>query len=419
MTRQAAGASLRRKNKERGELAADVAVVGGGLNGLSLAAALGSAGVATIVIDQEDPKTAIGAAFDGRAFAIAFSSMRLLKACGVWRHLEASQPILDIRVSDGDSLLFLHYDHRDVGPEPMGQMVESRHLRLALYARLAELDAVRLLAPARLAAADWRGERAKLRLADGTLIKAELCVAADGARSKLREQAAIGSIGWSYHQAGIVCTVAHELAHQGVAHERFLPAGPFAILPLTGNRSSLVWTESATFAPKLLQLPEDEFLAELRQRFGEHLGALALTGPRWSYPLSLHLAERYSDGRLVLVGDAAHVIHPIAGQGLNLGLRDVAALAEIVVDAKRLGLDCADPLALSRYQRWRRLDCLMLAAVTDSLNRLFSNGLAPVKLMRDLGLGLVNEFPPLKRFFMRHAMGVVGDLPKLLKGQPL
>ncbi len=243
--------------------------------------------------------------------------------------------------------------------------------------------------------------------------------ACDGRNSPLRRAAGIRTIEWNYPQVSIVCTVSHEAPHRGVAVEHFLPAGPFAILPMTGHRSSIVWTERADLAPRLMALDDAGFTRELARRFGDFLGALEVVGPRWSYPLSLMHAERYSAPRLALVGDAAHVIHPIAGQGLNLGIRDIAALAELVVDARRLGLDIANPDALERYERWRRFDNVMLAAVTDGLNRLFSNALPPVKLARDLGLAAVDRLPPLKRFLMRHAMGVVGDLPRLVRGEPL
>jgi len=235
----------------------------------------------------------------------------------------------------------------------------------------------------------------------------------------LRRAAGIGTVEWRYRQTGIVTTVRHEHPHLGIAVEHFLPAGPFAILPMTGNRSSIVWTEDADLAPHLLALPDAEFAAELGTRFGDFLGAVEPVGPRWSYPLALMQAERYAGRRLALVGEAAHVIHPIAGQGLNIGIRDIAALAEIVIDARRLGLDIGEPSLLERYERWRRTDALSLAAVTDGLNRLFSNMVAPVKLARDVGLAMVNGLPPLKRLLMQHAMGLLGDRPRLAKGEPL
>ncbi|HKX08979.1 MAG TPA: FAD-dependent monooxygenase, partial [Stellaceae bacterium] len=257
------------------------------------------------------------------------------------------------------------------------------------------------------------------RLAGGHAIRARLVAAADGKSSPLRQAAGIRTIEWTYPQTGIVTTVQHEAPHRGVAIEHFLPAGPFAILPLTGNRSSLVWTERAELAPRILAMGEADFTAELSRRFGDFRGAVEPVGPRWSYPLMFMHAENYAAERLALVGDAAHVIHPIAGQGLNLGLRDVAALAEVLIDARRLGLDIGDGEALRRYERWRRLDNWMLAAVTDSLNRLFSNAIPPAKLARDMGLAAVNQMPGLKRLFMRHAMGTVGAQPRLARGEPL
>ena len=398
---------------------AEVLIVGGGLVGLGLAAALGSAGLACAVIDTEDPASAVDAAFDGRVSAIALATWRMLEATGVRRHLAEAQPILDIRVSDGDSLLFMHYDHDEIGADALGYMVENRVTRTALYARLAELETVRLIAPARVARVRREGAFAQAELDDGRTIGARLCVAADGRASPLGKAAGIRRVGWRYPQVGIVCTVHHERPHHGIAQEHFLPAGPFAILPMTGNRSSLVWTEREALASAIVSLGEADFTAEMTRRFGDYLGNLEVVGPRWSYPLALHLAERYVDHRLALVGDAAHGIHPISGQGLNLGLRDVAALAEVVVDAARLGLDVGDAPALARYQRWRRFDALVLAAVTDSLNRLFSNDIAPVRLARDLGLAALNRVGPLKRFFIRHAAGTIGDLPRLLEGRAL
>jgi 2-octaprenyl-6-methoxyphenol hydroxylase len=405
--------------REPGPRQVDVIIAGGGLNGLTLAIALGGAGLDVAVIDREDPARAVAATFDGRASAIAAASVRLLRATGIWAHVEESQPILDIRVSDGDSPLFVHYDHAEVGAEAFGHMLENRLLRRAQQARLAELPNVTLLAPATIARLDRGPARVTATLADGTVLTAPLAVAAEGRRSPLRDAAGIGLSHADYHQDGIVCTVEHELPHQGVAQERFLPAGPFAILPLPGNRSSLVWTERRDSAAALMKLDQAAFDAELARRFGTHLGAVRSTGPRWSYPLTLQLADRYTAERLVLVGDTAHGIHPIAGQGLNLGLRDVATLAELLADGARLGLDLGGGDLLERYARWRRFDTVVLAGVTDVLNRLFSNDVPPLRWLRDAGLGVVNQIAPLKRVFMRHAMGDLGDLPRLLKGEAL
>jgi len=403
-----------------GRESVELAVVGGGLVGLALGIACAEAGLETAVIDREDPGATVAESFDGRASAIAYGSGRMLEALGIWRHVgEEAAPILEIRVADRGAPLFLHYDHRDVGDHPLGWIVENRVLRRALLARVAALPRLRHLAPASVRSVERSAAGARAHLADGRAIRARLVAAADGKASPLRESAGIRTTRWSYPQTGIVATVGHERAHEGVAIEHFLPAGPFAILPLTGNRSSLVWTERAALAPRLMALAAEPFAAELRRRFGDFLGEVAPVGPRWSYPLAFLHAERVHDERLVLVGDAAHLIHPIAGQGLNLGLRDVAALAQVLVDRRRLGLDIGEAAGLAEYARWRSLDVLALSAVTDGLNRLFSNAVPPVQLARDLGLAAVNEMPPLKRLFMRHAMGVVGDLPRLVRGEAL
>ncbi|HJN04366.1 MAG TPA: UbiH/UbiF/VisC/COQ6 family ubiquinone biosynthesis hydroxylase [Alphaproteobacteria bacterium] len=399
---------------------ADVAVIGGGLVGMAFAAAVARAGLRTVVIERGDPAEFVAAPYDGRASAIAFASQRLLDAAGLWHAMAAhAEPIVEIRVSDGASPLFLHYDHADLGEGALGYMVENRHTREALYARARRLPDLLLLTGATVETVDPGEGQASVRLADGRRIDAALLVGADGVRSRTREGAGIKTYGWTYHQTGIVCTVHHQRPHNGVAHEHFLPAGPFAILPLKGNRSSLVWTEREDLAPGMMALDDDAFLAEVAARFGDFLGTLKLEGPRWSYPLGLQHAERYTAPRLALIGDAAHGIHPIAGQGLNLGLRDVAALAEVLVDARRLGLDIGGAQVLSRYERWRRVDTMLMLSVTDALNRLFSNDIAPVQLARDLGLAAVNKLPSLKRFFMAHARGTVGSLPRLLRGLPL
>jgi 2-octaprenyl-6-methoxyphenol hydroxylase len=342
----------------------------------------------------------------------------------MWRQVsKVAQPILDIVVSDGTirggaSPLFLHFDHREVGV-PLGQLIENRHLRMAQQAVVPQFAGMRLLAPASVKRVTFHSGRAEAEISTGEVIEASLCVAADGRDSPLREQAGIKTIGWSYPQHGIVTTVEHERPHEGIAQEYFLPSGPFAILPMVGNRSSLVWTEREDLAPQMMKLDPPRFAAEVRARFTDYLGDVAPVGPRWSYPLSLHLARSYIAPRLVLAGDAAHGIHPIAGQGLNLGLRDAAALAEILVDAMRLGLDIGALHILERYERWRRFDNVVLAASTDGLNWLFSNDIAPVRAARDIGLSITDKIPPLRRFFMRHAGGDVGELPRLLKGEAL
>ena len=419
------------------DLAADVAIVGGGMVGMTLAAALGSAGLPVAIVDAEAPAAMTAAAFDGRSSAIAFGSQQVLAGIGAWATMAAeAQSILDIRVSDGRatgsvSRLFLHYDHRDLAPggggrknaPPFGFIVENRVTRQALLQRLAELPGVIHVAPSRAASVERRADAVAVVLDDGRKVSARLVVAADGRNSPVRAAAGIRTTEWTYEQTGIVCTVAHEKPHGGVAHEHFLPAGPFAMLPMVDDdgvhRSSIVWTERRDLAPAMMALDDAAFAAEIERRFGPSLGRLRPIGGRFAYPLTLVHAERYVGHRLALLGDAAHAIHPIAGQGLNLGLRDVAVLAETIVDAQRLGLDIGDGLVLERYQRWRRFDNLVLMAVTDGMNRLFSNDIAPVRLARDLGMAAVNRLPPLKRLFMRHAMGLIGDLPRLVRGEAL
>jgi len=400
----------------------DILIVGGGLAGLPLALACAQGGLTVTVVDVLDPATATDAKFDGRVSAIAFASCRMFDRLGVTKHLQGQmQPINDIMVSDGRvregaSPFFLHFDHKEIGDEPLGHLIENRHTRIALQKAVADEPRIRLIAPESVAHIDY-GSQVTATLGNGDKVAARLCFAADGRGSRTRQAAGIKTVGWDYGQTGIVCTVEHELPHEGVAQEYFLPGGPFAILPMVGSRSSLVWTEKTAEAKAILALDDDAFAEEMRVRFGDYLGACAPTGPRWSYPLTLQLARDYVRPRLALVADAAHGIHPIAGQGLNLGLRDVAAAAEVVVDAARLGLDIGSIDVLERYQRWRRFDNVALSLLMDGLNRLFSNDIGPVRLARDLGLGIVGQIPPMRRFFMRHAGGVVGDLPRLLRGE--
>lgn len=403
----------------------DAVVIGGGLVGGTLACALGHAGFAVALVDRDDPRVGLEAGFDGRAFSIALSSQRLMAAVGLWPLLaDRAAPIRDIRVSDGDSPFFLHYDSGVGGERPYGYMVEAPTLRRALHARLGALPSVRRFAPARIVDMVRGPGAVRATLADGTRLAAPLAVAADGRDSETRARAGIRVTSWKYDQMAIVCGVAHALDHEFIAHERFLPAGPFAILPLLDepapgrprHRSSIVWTERADLAPALMALNDPEFAAELRRRFGDFLGDVVPLGRRWCHPLGLQFAETQIAHRLALAGDAAHGMHPIAGQGLNMGLRDVAALAEVLEDARRLGLDLGHEGTLARYARWRRFDNTLMLAMTDGLNRLFSNRIGPVALARDLGLAAVNRIAPLKRFFTAHAMGTVGELPRLMRG---
>jgi 2-octaprenyl-6-methoxyphenol hydroxylase len=399
----------------------ELLIAGGGLNGMLLGIACADAGLNVAVVDRQDPATMLGEAFDGRTTAIAYGSKLVLDGIGLWPMIAGeAEPIREIRVADDNSPFFLHYDHRELGSDtPLGYIVENSVLRRALFERAQVLPSFTLLAPRIVGTVTGDDSGAVATLGDATRIHARLVVAADGKDSPLRQAAGIRTVEWRYKQIGIVTTVAHERPHAGIAVEHFLPAGPFAILPMTGNRSSIVWTEDAALAPHLVKLPDAQFAAELSARFGDFLGAIEPVGPRWTYPLSLMQAERYTARRLALIGEAAHVIHPIAGQGLNVGIRDCAALAEAVIDARRLGLDIGDDAVLERYQRWRRLDAVLLAGVTDGLNRLFSNRIAPLKLVRDVGLAAVNRMPPLKRLLMSHAMGTLGDRPRLARGERL
>jgi 2-octaprenyl-6-methoxyphenol hydroxylase len=401
----------------------DVAIAGGGFAGLALALALRQGLGASFRIVVADPAFAADAKPDLRASAIAAAARRMFEALGVWDAVaDGAQPILDMVVTDSkleDAVrpVFLTFAGEVEDGQPFAHMIENAPLNAALAAK-ARAEGIELHATTVTGFAN-HGGRIVVSFGDGRVTSAALLVAADGARSGVREQAGIATHGWSYGQSAIVTTVAHERAHNGRAEEHFLPAGPFAILPLKGNRSSLVWTETDAEAARIIALPDDGFHAELERRFGLHLGDIGVVGPRRAYPLGLFIARTFIAERIALVGDAAHVIHPIAGQGLNMGLRDVAALAEAIVDAARLGLDCGGTDVLERYQRWRRFDTMAMGIATDGLNRLFSNESDVLRLMRDVGLGLVDRVPALKTFFIREAAGVTGEVPKLLRGEAL
>lgn len=411
----------------------DVIIGGGGMVGLSLALALARGGLAVVVADPVPQSAATEVQFDGRVCALSYASVRMFQALGVWDGLEKhAQPITDILVTDGrlgkePSPFSLHFDAAEAQTNALGHIVENRHTRTALFATASTLSNLRLVAPAALTNLAYQGGGIVATLANGETVKASLAIAADGRDSPMRELMGLRIISWSYAQWGIVATVAHEKPHNGVAYEHFLPAGPFAILPMTPagpggdgnyvNRSSLVWTEKDSLAPAMMKLDDDSFAAELARRFGDHLGATKVAGPRWSYPLRFHLARGYVAPRFALAGDSAHGIHPIAGQGFNLGLKDAAALSEIILDAARLGLDIGSLDTLKKYERWRRFDSLVMSFAMDGLNRLFSNDSAPLRIMRDVGIGLVDTIGPARRFFMRHAGGDVGKLPRLMKGE--
>lgn len=400
-----------------------IVIGGGAFAGLALALALRQGLGPEIPVIVADPALSTRPSRDPRATAIVAACRRLFEALGAWDDVKAeAQPILDMvvtdsKLEDATRPAFLNFAG-DVAPgEPFAHMVENRHLIDALVVR-AEAAGVELRATI-VASYDASADGVDVTLGDGSKIAASLLIAADGAKSKLRERAGIATHGWEYDQSGIVVTVGHERDHEGRAEEHFLPAGPFAILPLTGKRSSLVWTERRSEAARIVALGEEEFHSELEQRFGLHLGEVkALDKPR-AFPLSYFVARSFIAERLALVGDSAHVIHPIAGQGLNMGLKDVAALAEVVVDAARLGMDLGGADVLERYQRWRRFDTMAMGVATNSLNFLFSNQSTLLRTLRDIGLGIVDRTPPLKNLFIREAAGLTGETPKLLKGEAL
>jgi len=400
-----------------------IVIGGGAFAGLALALALRQGLGADVAVIVADPALSTRPSRDPRATAIVAACRRLFETLGVWGEIaDTAQPILDMvitdsRLEDATRPVFLTFAGNVEPGEPFAHMVENRFLIDALASH-AEANGVELRATA-VATYDAHPESVDVRLADGSAIEASLLVAADGARSNLRQHAGIATHGWDYDQSGIVVTVGHERDHCGRAEEHFLPAGPFAILPLTGKRSSLVWTETRGEAQRIVGLSEDDFHGELERRFGLHLGELkALDKPR-AFPLSYFVARSFIAERLALVGDAAHVIHPIAGQGLNMGLKDVAALAEVVVDAARLGIDFGQADVLERYQRWRRFDTMAMGLATNSLNMLFSNKSTLLRTVRDIGLGLVDRTPPLKEMFIRQAAGLSGEVPRLLKGEAL
>jgi len=411
-----------RMAEKAAESRVDIVIAGAGTAGLALATALARALRPGFTVAVCDPALGAEPKADDRVSAIAGGARRLLTALGAWERLKhPAQPIVSMEITDSrlDDVVrptFLSLDS-EAEEEPAAHMAENRDVLVAL--REAARDAgVRFLP---LAVSEYKTSEgfAELRLSDQSHLQARLLVAADGARSKLRAQADIKTVNWSYGQSGIVATIGHEREHGGRAVQHFLASGPFAILPLAGKRSSIVWTEQSDEAARFLKLSPDEFHSELERRFGLQLGEIEVLSPPRAHPLGFSIARSFIAERFALIGDAAHVIHPIAGQGLNLGLRDVAALAECVTEAARLGLDPGAPDVLARYERWRRFDTMAMSFTTDALNRLFSNRSDALKLLRDVGLGLVDRAPPLKRLFAAEAAGLTGDVPRLLRGEAL
>ena len=402
---------------------ADVIILGGGLVGLALAAALDSGGLSAIIVDPADPDERLDTAFDGRTSAVSSSSMRMLEATGVADHFPAPGcPIRQIQVADGLESGGLAFEP-EAGDDPLGHMHENRHLRATLRARAEAGRQLWLLWKSRVAGVDRGDHGVVVALEDGRKLCAPLLIAADGRNSPMREAAGIRIARWRYDHCAIVSVLRHERPHDNVAYEIFYPSGPVALLPMTdddtGHRSAIVWSVRKDDAPGLLSLSDEDFAAEARAAMGGFLGTIALAAPRSTYPLGFHHAAQITAHRLALVGDSAHAIHPIAGQGLNLGFRDGAALAQVLVEGARLGLDLGDRQLLDRYQRWRSLDALSVAFATDSLTRIYAIPGRTASAVRRFGMGLIDRIAPVRNRLMAEARGTSGDLPLLLRGLPI
>lgn len=399
----------------------DILIAGGGLNGPALALALAQAGFDVTVVDARPAPERAGSNFDGRGYALALASKRLLTAIGVWDKVAGhSEPMRDIKVSDGragegPAPFFLHFDHTEIEEGPMGYMLEDRFLYRAFLEAMEAEPRITLISGTSVINQDMDVSGVTATFSDGSTHRAKLLIGCDGRQTGVGKRAGIKRTGWGYGQTALVCAIKHELPHNGVAHQFFMPPGPLAILPLPGNMCSIVWSETDENATAIHALSDEDYMAVLRPRFGDFLGDIALTGNRFTYPLSLSVANEFIAERVALVGDAAHGMHPIAGQGLNAGLRDVAALAQILTEAQQRGEDFASELVLARYQEWRRFDTATLVAATDLTNKLFSNDNPLLRAARDVGMGLVGAMPGLRRTFMREAAGLNGELPKLMR----
>ncbi|WP_417250242.1 FAD-dependent monooxygenase [Celeribacter sp.] len=402
----------------------DLLIVGGGLNGPALALATANAGFRVTIIDALPRAARMSDAFDGRGYALSVSSQRLLKGIGIWPAVAPhAQPILDVKITDGKpgeapAPFMLEFDHAEIDEGPMGYMVEDRFLRRAFLDALNGHERITQV-EGHVADQEVDAHGARVTLMDGRVLSGAVIVGCDGRASGTAKRAKIGRTGWGYGQTALVCAIAHKKPHHGCAHQYFLPSGPLAILPLPNNQSSIVWTEKDSVAADIQSFSDEEYLEVLRPRFGDFLGPISLAGKRFTYPLNITLANSFYAPRVALVGDAAHGMHPIAGQGLNAGLKDVGALAEVLTAARRRGEDIGREDVLARYQQWRRFDVASMALMTDSFNKLFSNDNPILRTVRDIGMGVVNSLPNVRREAIREAAGVNGDVPKLLRGQPL
>lgn len=399
----------------------DVVIIGGGLNGAVMSLALAHSGFSVAVVDALAPETTSQTEFDGRAYALALGSIKLLRALGVWSLVEdTAQPMRAIKASDGRAgegagPWFLHFDSNETEDGPMGYVLEDRFLRRALHSCVIGNEHITLFHSTKASTHSNVKGGVSVTLTTGTELVGTLLIAADGRHSETAARAGIRRHGWSYGQHAITCAVAHEAPHNAIAHQFFMPGGPLAILPLPGRKSSIVWSDQSDTIDVLLALDDAAFLRRLQPAFGKFLGEISLAGPRFSYPLRLSLAETMIADRLALVGDAAHGVHPLAGQGLNAGLKDIAVLTDVLVDARARGEDIGTEQVLSRYKSWRQFDVAILVAATDGFNRLFSNDNPILRAARGAGMGLVGSLPMLRRGFMREAAGVTGDLPSLMR----
>ena len=403
----------------------DILIIGGGLNGPALALALADGGLSVTIIDALPADARGDDGFDGRGYALALASKRLLAAVGVWGDMAAhSQPIVEVKVTDGRagegaSPWGLSFHSDELAEGPMGFMVEDRHLYRAFQNGLKRHPLITRINGETVISQEVGVAHASVETASGKRLTGRILIGSDGRKSGTAVRAGIKRHGHDYNQTALVCAIEHALPHHGIAHQFFMPAGPLAILPLTGNRCSIVWSETTTEAARINALCDQDYIAYLQPRFGSFLGEISIAGARFTYPLNLTLANSFIADRLALIGDAAHGVHPIAGQGLNLGLRDVGALAEVLIEAKRRGEDIGAVDVLGRYQAWRGFDTATLAMATDGFNKLFSNDNSLARAGRDIGLGIVNAMPSLRKRFLNEAAGLTGDVPKLLQGQQI
>ena len=402
----------------------EVIISGGGLNGITLALALNHAGISVAIIDKLPHETISLGNFTGRSYALSSASKKMLSVLNLWQSLtHTAQPMLEIKVTDGSvgigpSPFMMHFGQNDFSDGPMGFVVEDRHLRQSLIESLIQSD-IKYFSETTILKQTLNNSAVTVDLDNGKTLTAAVLVGADGRNSKTARAAKINRTGWNYEQSSLVCAIKHEKPHNGIAYQHFLPTGPLAILPLTGNCSGIVWTEKIRTAKIIHALNKNAYLDALRPRVGEFLGSISLVGTREIYSLSLSMVHHMIDARLALVGDAAHVIHPIAGQGLNAGFKDIAALTEVLCEAKRRGQDLGAHSTLDQYQRWRRFDNAMLGVATNGFNNMFSNSNAIPRTIRNLGLAVVNSNNFLRRAFVSSAAGQFGDLPKLLQGKSL